>query len=64
MLRYNRSTRLQETLFIYKQNPIRKLESWDSQFFVKKWKLLAYHLEDLRVPQVGNPCITVYTVPD
>jgi len=22
---------------------------------VKKWKLLAYHLEDLRVPQVGNP---------
>jgi len=31
---------------------------------VKKWKLLAYHLEDLRVPlvvrvpQVGNPCST------
>jgi len=23
---------------------------------VKKWKLLAYHLEDLRIPQVGNPC--------
>jgi len=25
---------------------------------VKKWKLLMYHLEDLRVPQVGNPCFT------
>jgi len=25
------------------------------QVFVKKWKLLAYHLEDLRVPQVENP---------
>jgi len=21
----------------------------------EKWKLLAYHLEDFRVPQVGNP---------
>jgi len=25
--------------------------------FCKKWKLLAYHLEDLRVPQVGNPWV-------
>jgi len=31
------------------------------QFFCKKWKVLAYYLEDLRVPlvvrvpQVGNP---------
>jgi len=24
--------------------------------FCEKWKLPAYHLEDLRVPQVGNPC--------
>jgi len=25
--------------------------------FVEKLKLLAYHLKDLRVPQVGNPCL-------
>ena len=36
------------------------------RFFVKKWKLLPYHLEDLRVPlvvrvlQVGNPCSNKY----
>jgi len=35
---------------------------------VKKWKLLAYHLEDLRVPlvvrvpQVGNPCCKGYAL--
>jgi len=40
---------------------MRKIESCESCFFVKKWKLLAYHLDDLRVPlvvrvsQVGNP---------
>jgi len=24
--------------------------------FCEEWKLLPYHLEDLRTPQVGNPC--------
>jgi len=24
---------------------------------MKIWKSLAYHLEDLRVPQVGDPCL-------
>jgi len=28
------------------------------QFFVNKWKLLAYNQEDLRVPQVGNPWLS------
>ena len=54
MLRNNRNSRLQENLFIWKQSQLRKLESCEIHVFVKKWKLLAYHLEDLRVGTSGT----------
>jgi len=62
MLRYNRNSRLQEDLFSLETKPDMQTRKLGIQVFVKKWKLLAYHLEDLRVPlvvrvpQVGNPC--------
>ena len=39
MLRYIRNSRLQENFFIWKQNPIRKLESCESRFL---WKNASY----------------------
>jgi len=50
MLRNNRNSRLQDILFIWKQSPIRKLESCESRFLWKNgiysrttWKTFAYH---------------------
>jgi len=50
MLRNNRNSRLQENLFIQKQSPIRKLESYESRFLRKNgsysrttWKTFAHH---------------------
>jgi len=49
--------------FIYLETkPDTKTRKLLNQIFVKKWKLLAHHLEDrvplvVRVPQVGNSCL-------
>jgi len=50
MLWHNRNSKLQENLFIYKQSPIRKLESCESKFLWRNgsysrttWKTFAYH---------------------
>ena len=50
MLRNNRNIRLQEIVFVWKQNPIRKLESCESRFLWKNgsysrttWRTFAYH---------------------
>jgi len=51
MLRNNRNSRLQENLFIWKQNPMRKLGSSESRFL---WKNVSY---SPRVPP-GRPSRT------
>jgi len=58
MLWYNRNSNLQENLSFRNKGRHVNSKAVYIQVSVEKWKLLAYHLEDLPVPQVGNPCIT------
>jgi len=48
MLRYNRNSKLQKIIY-FETKPETETRKLLIQVFVKKWKLLAYHLEDLCV---------------
>jgi len=62
ILRHDRISRLQENILFRSKVRYVTRKQWN-QVFVWKWKLLAYHLEDLHVPLVVH-IPQVGTAPD